>query len=165
MITIAVFPGTFDPITHGHLDIIRRAAKIADKLVVGIATNNRKNPVFSDKERLDLVQHQLDIIGPELSNVTAKIFDGLLVDFMKREGAIINIRGLRVPSDFAYEFQMSCINKKLNDEIETIFLSSVEENQFISSTFVKEIALLGGDISKFLPPEIVMPLMKKLNLG
>ena len=162
MINIAVFPGTFDPVTYGHFDIMYRASKIVDKLVIGIAASNRKNPVFSEEERLDMINQQIKI-RPELKNIEVRIFHSLLIDFMRKEGAKINIRGLRVASDFTYEFQMSCINKKLDSEIETIFLAAVEENQFISSTFVKEVAVLGGDIGKFLPKEIAELLLKKLK--
>jgi pantetheine-phosphate adenylyltransferase len=160
---IAVFPGTFDPVTHGHFDIMCRASKIVDKLIIGIASSNRKNPIFSEDERMEMINQQIKN-RPELKNVEVKIFHGLLVDFMKKEGAKINIRGLRVASDFTYEFQMSCINKKLDNDIETIFLAAIEENQFISSTFVKEVAALGGDIKKFLPKEIAELLLKKMLL-
>jgi pantetheine-phosphate adenylyltransferase len=162
MINIAVFPGTFDPVTYGHFDIMYRASKIVDKLVIGIAVSNRKNPVFSEEERLGMINQQIKV-RPELKNTEVRIFNGLLIDFMRKEGAKINIRGLRVASDFTYEFQMSCINKKLDSDIETIFLAAVEENQFISSTFVKEVAILGGDIRKFLPKEIAELLLKKLK--
>ena len=129
MINIAVFPGTFDPVTYGHFDIMYRASKIVDKLVIGIAVSNRKNPVFSEEERLGMINQQIKV-RPELKNTEVRIFNGLLIDFMRKEGAKINIRGLRVASDFTYEFQMSCINKKLDSDIETIFLAAVEENQF-----------------------------------
>lgn len=162
MINIGVFPGTFDPVTYGHFDIMYRASKIVDKLVIGIAVSNRKNPVFSEEERLGMINQQIKV-RPELKNTEVRIFNGLLIDFMRKEGAKINIRGLRVASDFTYEFQMSCINKKLDSDIETIFLAAVEENQFISSTFVKEVAILGGDIRKFLPKEIAELLLKKLK--
>lgn len=158
---VAIFPGTFDPITFGHLDIISRASKIVDKLIIGIAVNDRKNPIFTSEERLQIIRNQLKVSN--FQNVEVKIFNGLLVDFMKRENAKINIRGLRVASDFTYEFQMSCINKKLDENVETVFLAALEGNQFISSTFVKEIALLGGDIEKFLPSEIARLLITKLN--
>ena len=160
---IAVFPGTFDPITYGHLDIIRRASKIVDKLIIGVASNNRKNPIFTEEERLEMIDKQIKEYKNEFQNAEVMIFNGLLVDFMKSVGAKINIRGLRIASDFTYEFQMSCVNKKLDNETETIFLAALEENQFISSTFVKEIALLGGDITKFLPSEIAEKLLKKLE--
>ena len=158
---IGVFPGTFDPITFGHIDVIHRAFKIVDKLIIAIAVNDRKNPVFTPQERLEMIYRQIRVSGYQ--NVEVKIFNGLLVDFMKRENAKINIRGLRVASDFTYEFQMSCINKKLDETVETVFLAALESNQFISSTFVKEIALLGGDIEKFLPSDVAKLLVEKLN--
>lgn len=159
---IGVFPGTFDPVTFGHLDIIYRASKILDYLIVGIASNKRKNPLFTSSERLKILKNQL-IRQNFPENIKVKVFDGLLVDFMLEEKSNLIIRGLRVASDFNHEFQMSCINKKLNSEIETIFLVALEENQFISSTIVKEIARLGGDIEKFLPAEIGKLLSIKIN--
>jgi len=151
--TIGIYPGTFDPITNGHADIIARASKITDELVLAISTSYSKNPMFSIEERCALAQIYLEKYGIA-SNVKVMKFDGLLVNFASKMGASIIVRGLRAVSDFEYEFQMACMNSRLNGNIETIFLPASEKNQFISSRLVKEIASLGGSISAFLIPEI-----------
>lgn len=149
---VGVYPGTFDPVTNGHLDIICRAARIVDRLVVGVATNVGKGPLFPLEERVALVRAETD---PIAARTGAKIdvvpFEGLLVAFAQQVGAGVIIRGLRAVSDFDYEFQMAGMNHRLDGEIETVFLMASETNQFISSRFVKEIAQLGGDVASFVP--------------
>jgi pantetheine-phosphate adenylyltransferase len=150
---IGLYPGTFDPITNGHLDIISRAAKLVDKLVVGVASNIGKGPIFPVEERAGLVQVETDIIA-EKAGITIEVrpFDTLLIHFAKKVGAGMIIRGLRAVSDFDYEFQMAGMNYRLDPEIETVFLMASEHHQFISSRFVKDVAVYGGDISSFVPP-------------
>ena len=147
---IGVYPGTFDPITNGHMDIISRAQHVVDELVIAIAENDGKGPMFSLEERTAMVEAD---IAPLHGNGYAKIrtapFSNLLVNFVADQGATIIVRGLRAVSDFEYEFQMAAMNSRLNDDIETVFLMASETNQFISSRFVKEIARLGGDVSTF----------------
>jgi pantetheine-phosphate adenylyltransferase len=150
---IGIYPGTFDPITNGHADIIARASKITDELILAISTSYSKNPMFSIEERCRLAQIYLEKYNIA-SNVRVMQFEGLLVNFAKKIGATVIIRGLRAVSDFEYEFQMACMNSRLEDSIETIFLPASEKNQFVSSRFTKEIASLGGDISSFVIPEI-----------
>ena len=148
---IGVYPGTFDPITNGHTDIIRRAAKLVDHLVIGVARNDGKGPLFSTDERVEIVR---DDIAQSLDSATAerievRAFATLLMSFAESAGANVIIRGLRAVSDFEYEFQMAGMNARLNDRIETVFLMSSDRYQFISSRFVKEIGALGGDITHF----------------
>ena len=149
---VGVYPGTFDPVTNGHLDVIGRAARILDRLVVGVAMNAGKGPLFPLEERVDLVRAETAAIasrsGAEIEVVP---FEGLLVGFARQVGADVIIRGLRAVSDFDYEFQMAGMNRRLDQEIETVFLMASETNQFISSRFVKEIARLGGNITSFVP--------------
>jgi len=149
---VGVYPGTFDPVTNGHLDVIGRAARILDRLVVGVAMNAGKGPLFPLEERVELVRAETDAIaartGAQLEVVP---FEGLLVGFAQRMGAGMIIRGLRAVSDFDYEFQMAGMNHRLDGGIETIFLAASETHQFISSRFVKEIARLGGDVASFVP--------------
>lgn len=150
---IGVYPGTFDPITNGHADIISRASRIADELILAISTSYSKNPMFSTQERCRLAQIYLEKYNIA-DNVRVMKFDGLLVNFASRMGASFIVRGLRAVSDFEYEFQMACMNSRLQENIETIFLPASEKNQFISSRLVKEIASLGGPVSAFVIPEI-----------
>jgi pantetheine-phosphate adenylyltransferase len=147
---IGVYPGTFDPITNGHIDIISRSVKVLDKLVVGVAVNAGKGPLFSLKQRVDMCERE---IGHLKLPVPVEIipFETLLMDFVTSLGATMIIRGLRAVSDFEYEFQMAGMNARLNPRVETLFLMASERNQFIASRFVKEIALLGGDVSSFIP--------------
>ena len=148
-----IYPGTFDPMTNGHADILARASKITDHLILAISTSSEKKPMFSLKERCDMAQNYINT-----HNITSKIeilpFDGLLVDFARKLNAKFIVRGLRAVSDFEYEFQMACMNSRLDDTIETIFLPTSEKNQFVSSRLVKEIASMGGEISSFVIPEI-----------
>ena len=151
--TIGIYPGTFDPITNGHADIISRASKITDELILAISTSYSKNPMFSVEDRCKLAKIYLEKYNMA-SNVRVMKFDGLLVNFASKVGAGIIVRGLRAVSDFEYEFQMACMNSRLDGNIETIFLPASEKNQFISSRLVKEIASLDGPISAFVIPEI-----------
>jgi pantetheine-phosphate adenylyltransferase len=150
---IAIYPGSFDPITKGHLDIIKRASLLFDELIVGIAENNGKTSFFSTAKRLEITNEVLKSEG--LRNVKIEIFEGLLVNFAKSKNAGVIVRGLRAVSDFEYEFQMACVNSSLEKELETIFLPSSNDMHFISSRFVKSIAELGGDISNFVPKEVL----------
>jgi len=156
---IAIYPGTFDPITYGHLDIIKRASQIADKLIIAIAKDTAKNPLFTLDERVAIAQEELK----NFDNVVVEKFEGLLVDYAASRGVIIIIRGLRAVSDFEYEFQMFGMNAQLNPEIQTIFLPASENHHFIASRLVKEVARLGGDISKFVPKNVAQKLMEKLK--
>ena len=141
----ALYPGTFDPLTNGHSDLIRRAAQLFDHVVVAVAANPGKTPLFALEERVALARAVLS----DLSNVSVKGFDSLLVDFVRAEGAQVILRGLRAVSDFEYEFQLAGMNRRLAPEIETVFLTPAEEDMFISASLVKEIALLGGDVTDF----------------
>lgn len=149
---VGVYPGTFDPVTNGHLDIIGRAARILDRLVVGVAMNAGKGPLFPLEERVELVKAETDAIAARTGTAIEVVpFEGLLVGFARQVGANVIVRGLRAVSDFDYEFQMTGMNRRLDQEIETVFLMASETNQFISSRFVKEIARLGGDVTSFVP--------------
>ena len=161
---IGIYPGTFDPITNGHTDIIRRAAKLVDRLVIGVARNDGKGPLFSTDERVEIVRDeiakQLDTPKPP-TRIEVQPFETLLMNFAESVGASIIIRGLRAVSDFEYEFQMAGMNARLNTEIETVFLMSSDRYQFISSRFVKEIGALGGDISHFVSPLVAKRLTEQ----
>ncbi|WNO53206.1 pantetheine-phosphate adenylyltransferase [Stakelama saccharophila] len=146
-----VYPGTFDPITLGHMDIIRRGAKLVDRLVIGVTTNPSKSPMFSVEERMAMVRREVEGIGGEIHVVA---FDALLMEFAENEGASVIIRGLRAVADFEYEYQMAGMNQQLNDRIETVFLMADVSLQPIASRLVKEIALFGGDIAKFVSPAV-----------
>ncbi|MGX9962721.1 pantetheine-phosphate adenylyltransferase [Roseomonas sp. F4] len=149
---IGIYPGTFDPVTNGHLDVIARAARLVDRLVVGVAINSGKGPLFSLDERVELVKAETDTISAQVgSEIVVVPFTGLLVDFARQSEARMIIRGLRAVSDFDYEFQMAGMNHRLAPDIETVFLMASETNQFISSRFVKEVATLGGDVTSFVP--------------
>ena len=148
---IGVYPGTFDPITLGHIDIIKRGAQIVDKLVIGVTTNPSKSPMFSVEERLAMVRREVAALGGDIGVVD---FDSLLMDFAERESAKIIIRGLRAVADFEYEYQMAGMNQQLNDRIETVFLMADVCLQPIASRLVKEIARYGGAIDKFVTPAV-----------
>ena len=164
---IGVYPGTFDPITLGHLDIIRRGAKLVDRLIIGVTTNPSKNPMFTPAERIAMVEREMATQGIE--NVSVVGFNALLMKFAERQGATVIVRGLRAVADFEYEYQMAGMNQQLNDQIETIFLMADVSLQPIASKLVKEIALFGGDVSDFVTPtvrdEIVARVEKMGRLG
>ncbi len=147
----AIYPGTFDPMTNGHVDIIQRAALLFPNLIVAVASNARKKPYFSWAERIDLAQK---CVG-HLTGIEVMGFDNLLIHFAREQGANIILRGLRAVSDFEYEFQLAGMNRKLCQDVETIFLTPSEETMFVSSSLVREVASFGGDISQFVPPEVV----------
>ncbi|ABD26689.1 Coenzyme A biosynthesis protein [Novosphingobium aromaticivorans DSM 12444] len=149
---IGVYPGTFDPITLGHLDIIRRGAKLVDKLIIGVTTNPSKNPMFTPDERMDSVRREVAAQG--IDNVEVVGFNALLMKFARAQGASVIVRGLRAVADFEYEYQMAGMNQQLDAEIETVFLMADVSLQPIASKLVKEIALFGGDISDFVTPTI-----------
>ena len=155
----AVYPGTFDPITKGHADLVRRACGLFEKVVVAIAVNAGKQPVCTLQER----QRLAELVLSDLKNVEVVSFDNLLVEFVKQLNANVVIRGLRAVSDFEYEFQLAGMNRKLDPEIETLFLTPDEKYTFISSTLVREVARLGGDVSEFVHPVVVEALNRKLN--
>jgi pantetheine-phosphate adenylyltransferase len=155
---IAIYPGTFDPITNGHLDIVQRASKLFNKVIVAISNNIQKNPLFSLDERKNLVQETVK----GLSNVEVDVFNELLVQYAKRKGASILIRGLRALSDFEYEFQMALMNRKLAPELETVYLMPSEEYTYINSTIAKEVFNFGGKVDCFLPSIVIDALKKKL---
>ena len=149
---IGLYPGTFDPVTNGHLDVIGRAARLLDRLVIGVAINIGKGPLFPLEERVELVRAETTAIAQRTGAVIEVwSFEGLLIGFAQEVGAQMIVRGLRAVSDFDYEFQMTGMNRRLDASIETVFLMASETNQFISSRFVKEIARLGGDITSFVP--------------
>lgn len=149
---IGIYPGTFDPITLGHMDIIERGAKLVDELIVGVTTNAAKSPMFSDEERIAMVRHEVSAIGA--GHITVKGFDSLLVDFAESENASVIVRGIRGVTDFEYEYQLTGMNRQLNDRIDTVFLMADVALQPIASKLVKEIATYGGDISRFVTPRV-----------
>lgn len=149
-----IYPGTFDPITTGHMDIIKRALHVVDKLIIAVALDTGKAPVFDLAMRGKLVSEDVQSLGADAKRVEVKTFSGLLVNFAEEAGAGIIIRGLRAVSDFEYEFQMACMNYRLKQNIETVFLTASEDTHFISSRFVKQIGRLGGDISSFVSPNV-----------
>jgi pantetheine-phosphate adenylyltransferase len=157
--TIALYPGSFDPITFGHLDVMERAARLFDKLIIAVAHNADKKPLFTADERAALIRHS---IAPH-HNVEIVTFDGLLVEFARKSGATVVVRGLRAVTDFEYEFQMALMNKTLSPEMETVFLTSREAFTYLSSRVIKEVARLGGDISRFVPAPVAAALTKLLR--
>ena len=156
---VAVYPGTFDPITHGHTDLVTRAARVFEQVVVAIAESPHKTPFFSLEERIDLAKTQLG----HLDNIRIVGFSNLLVDFVRENDASVIVRGLRAVSDFEYEFQLASMNRNLCEEVETMFLTPDEKYGFISSTLVREVARLGGDVSKFVGPEIQIALKEQFG--
>jgi pantetheine-phosphate adenylyltransferase len=154
----AVYPGTFDPFTNGHEDIVRRAASVFERVIVGIADSRAKQPFFTVAERVAIAR---EVLAP-FANVEVTSFSSLLMDFARARGARVVLRGLRAVSDFEYEFQMAGMNRNLHPEIETMFLTPSEQHMFISATIVREIARFGGDVSKFVPPAVVPKLRAKV---
>lgn len=154
----AIYPGSFDPLTNGHLDLIQRATKLFDEVIVAIADNEQKKPLFTLKERLDLVKQAVN----GMAQVQVDSFDGLLVDYVEQCGGQAVIRGLRAVSDFEFEFQLALMNRKLNERVETIFMMPKETYTFLSSRITKEIARLGGDVRAFVPAHVEAALKRKL---
>ncbi|MEN8635181.1 pantetheine-phosphate adenylyltransferase [Pseudoalteromonas distincta] len=161
MKVIAIYPGTFDPLTNGHTDLIQRAAKMFDTVLVAVANNPSKKPCFSLEERVELANTILN----HLNNVKVIGFSGLLADLARDHNANVLIRGIRAVSDFDYEFQLANMNRRLNPDLESVFLTPAEQNSFISSTLVKEVARHNGDVSEFVNPVIVKALKTKLGCG
>jgi pantetheine-phosphate adenylyltransferase len=157
----AIYPGSFDPLTNGHLDVLERASKLFDRVIVAIALSETKNPLFTLEERLELMRPAVT----RLKNVRADVFDGLLVEYARKQKAQAFVRGLRAVSDFEFEFQMALMNRKLDEKIETIFMMPKDTYTFISSRIVKEIVRMGGDVSPFVPSHVVVALKKKLKMG
>lgn len=158
---IGVYPGTFDPITKGHLHIIRRASALVDKLIVGVADNARKSPLFNFEERMALVRTDIANMDNKACAIEVMPVDKLLVDFVREQGATCIFRGLRAVSDFEYEFQMTGMNARIAPDIETVFLMAAERWQFVSASFIKEIHAMGGDVSEFVTPATLQQLDKK----
>ena len=173
MSIIALYPGSFDPLTFGHTDIIERACKIGDRLVIGVAENNNKSPLFSLEERLEILRAHISTLPPSKTppsktpppqtSIEVLSFTGLLTDFAKGIGARYIVRGLRAVSDFEYEFQMASANRRLMPDLETVFLTASEQQHFVASSLVKEIARLGGDISSFVPADVASRLQARLH--
>ena len=161
MKTVAIYPGSFDPITNGHLDVLRRALSMFDRVIVGVAPNAEKHPLFTTPERVALTRAAVR----GLRGVTVDEFDGLLVEYARRKKARVLVRGLRAISDFEYEFQMALMNRRLAAQVETIFLMPKAEYTFISSRLVKEIAMLGGNVSDFVPVVVQQALKAKIAAG
>jgi pantetheine-phosphate adenylyltransferase len=157
----AIYPGSFDPITNGHLDVVQRAATLFDEVIVAVARDNNKSSLFSIEERVELLRETLGSLG--LTNVRVTAFEGLLVHFARQEKAAALVRGLRAVSDFEFEFQMALMNRKLDPGLETMFLMPREELTYISSRIVKEIARLGGDVEMFVPHNVAIALRGKLG--
>jgi len=161
---IGLYPGTFDPITNGHLDVVGRAAKLFDRLMVGVATNVGKGPLFPLEERVELVRAEMAAVATRTGTpIDVQSFDGLLMLFARKIGATMIVRGLRAVTDFDYEFAMAGINYRLDPTIDTVFLMASERHQFIQSRFVKEVALLGGDISSFVPALTLQRTLERLG--
>jgi pantetheine-phosphate adenylyltransferase len=163
---IGIYPGTFDPITNGHSDIIRRAIRVVDRLVIGVARNDGKGPLFATEERVEIVRDEVaHLENGDAERIEVRAFDTLLVNFAQSVGATVVVRGLRAVSDFENEFQMAAMNARLNPEIETVFLMASDRYQFISSRLVKEIGGLGGDISHFVSSRVALRLAERFANG
>jgi pantetheine-phosphate adenylyltransferase len=164
MTRVGLYPGTFDPIHNGHIDIIGRAVKLVDKLVIGVAINAGKGPLFELDERVEILRAETEHLSHR-AEIIVQPFEGLLMHYAREIGAQVIVRGLRAVADFEYEFQMTAMNQQLDREVETLFLMADPRHQAISSKLVKEIAMLGGDISKFVSPRIKEALMAKVGRG
>ena len=162
MTRTAVYPGSFDPVTKGHVDIIKRAAKLFDKVIVAVVSNPNKNPVFSFEERCELIRRSVEGL---VDNVESDAFQGLLVDYIKQRNAQVIVKGLRFISDFEYEFQMALTNRRLSDDIETVFLMTSYEYSYLSSSVLKEVGSLGGSIADMIPEPIHDVVVKRLREG
>jgi pantetheine-phosphate adenylyltransferase len=162
---VGLYPGTFDPITKGHMDVISRATKVVDHLIVAVAVNAGKTPLFSVEERTAMVREEIGSLETNGVDVEVRPFDNLLMHFAQQVGARVIVRGLRAVSDFEYEFQMAGMNARLNPEVETVFLMASERQQFISSRFVKEIGRLGGDIRSFVSPRVAEHMEARFAAG
>ncbi|WP_428969712.1 pantetheine-phosphate adenylyltransferase [Sphingomonas sp. Xoc002] len=160
MTRIGVYPGTFDPVTLGHMDIIRRGAKLVDRLVIGVTTNPSKSPMFTLDERMEMVRREVADVAGEIHVVA---FDSLLMDFAEREGAKVIVRGLRAVADFEYEYQMAGMNQQINPRVETVFLMADVALQPIASRLVKEIAMYGGNIAKFVTPAVCEDVVQRVE--
>ncbi|MDD3839661.1 MAG: pantetheine-phosphate adenylyltransferase [Clostridia bacterium] len=158
---IGVYPGSFDPVTNGHIDIIKRSTKIFDKLIVGVINNPNKSPLFTMEERIDMISKSVK--QQNLKDIEVKGFDGLLVDFMRQNNANIIVKGLRAVSDFEYEFQMALMNRKLDNEIETIFMMTSKEYSYLSSSMIKEVGSLNGCIKGLVPDVVLKTILNKLR--
>ena len=163
MTRVGLYPGTFDPVTNGHLDIIGRAAKLVDRLVIGVAINRDKGPLFSLDERVDLIRTETAQFARSGVEIVVEPFESLLVAFAREQGATVLVRGLRAVADFEFEFQMTAMNQQLDRNIETVFLMADPRHQAVASRLVKEIARLGGDISHFVPPSVAERLLAKVG--
>lgn len=156
---LAVYPGTFDPITYGHIDVVERAARMFSRVIVLVARNTSKSPLFNDQERIAMIRE----VFHNKRSITVDSFDGLLVDYARTRGARVIVRGLRAVSDFEFEFQMALTNRKLAPSIDTVFLVPHEKYSYLNSTIVREIARLGGDVSDFVPPSVRKRLLEKVR--
>ncbi len=164
MARVGLYPGTFDPVTNGHLDIIKRAVKLVDRLVIGVAINRGKGPLFSLEERVEMVRREaLQFVTADTASIAVVPFDTLLMMFAEQIGATIIVRGLRAVSDFEYEFQMVAMNQRLNPNIETVFLMADPAHQAVASRLVKEIARLGGDVTQFTSPAVAQELCRRYS--
>lgn len=158
-IKTAICPGSFDPVTVGHIDIIKRATEMFDRVIVVVMNNSAKNPLFSAAERVEMLKK----VTADMPNVEVDGYEGLLADYAKEKNANVIVKGLRAVSDFEYEFQMALTNKKLNPEVDTVFLATKAENMYLSSSLVRQVGQMGGDISEFVPDEIKQEILKKLK--
>jgi pantetheine-phosphate adenylyltransferase len=158
MSKIAIFPGSFDPVTNGHIDLIKRAAEVFDKVIVGVAIDTHKEPLFNTDEREDMAREVLKDVG----NITIQTFSGLVVNFAKKSNANVLVRGLRMISDFEYELQMAQTNRRIDNTVETVFLMPTEESSFLSSSLIKQVASLGAELSSFVPEYVAKKLKEKL---
>ncbi len=158
---VGIYPGSFDPVTKGHLDIIERSSKMVDRLIVAVLNNNAKSPLFSVKERVNMLKE----VTKEIDNVVIDSFSGLLVDYAEKNHANIIVRGLRAVTDFEYELQMAQTNRIMDNNVDTIFLTTSLQYAYLSSSIVKEVAINNGDVSKFVPEYVVEQIQKKLNIS